>query len=652
MAFLRRLLLAVVVSVIAVAASPLSARVFHDDPRVPPGYKVLRRAAPHTVLPFRVGLKQSNIDSIESFLLDVSHPESPNYGKHWTAAQVAETFRPSSESVGTVHNWLTESGVDASRIKLSASGAWVQANVTIAEAERLLEAEYYIYEHEATESRHIACGQGYTLPADVAPHVDIVLPTVHFDAKHRGRRSMKRSESGPGDAAGSSGRPVSDAVIQKLDANTLEFAQDADTSELANCDKNITLACLRVLYNFPEFPKPASSSNRTIGIVEYTPQAYTPEDLDNFFKTYSPSQVGERPNEVDIDGGTIHVNSTNSNSFGESNLDLQYAMGLLGTSQDVILYQNGDLVEGASFDNFLDALDGSFCTFEGGDDPSQDSIYPDPFPGGFTGPENCGGAPLAHVISTSYGTNEASLTPAYAQRQCAEYAKLGLMGTTVLYSSGDEGVSGHGELCIAPNGTEVAGSGAFNPTFPGVCPFVTSVGATQVNPGASVHDPESSCQQVIFPGGGFSNVFALPEYQKTAVQTYLTKFPPPYPPTQFNSTGRSRGFPDISANGANYIVSILGEFAHVFGTSCATPVSAAFIAAINDARAAHNKSSVGFINPTLYSSAFKNAFNDITNGTNPGCGTEGFAARPGWDPLTGLGTPNVEKWLQLFLELP
>ncbi|OCH89202.1 subtilisin-like protein [Obba rivulosa] len=638
MAFLIKLLLAAAVGWSAVSATPLAARVFHDDPRVPSGYKVLRRAAPHTILPFRIGLRQSNIEDIEEYLLDVSHPESPNYGKHWSAAQVAETFRPSQESVESVHSWLVESGIDVSRIRLSASGAWVQANVTIVEAERLLETEYYIYEHEETAGKHIACGQGYTLPAAVAPHVDIVLPTIHFDAKRRGRRSMKRSGSGPGNAAGSSGRPVADA--------------NANTSELANCDKNITLACLRVLYNFPEFPTHAVSSNRTIGIVEYTPQAYTPEDLDMFFKTYSPSQVGERPNEVDIDGGTIHVNSTSTGLFGESNLDLQYAMGILGRSQDVILYQNGDLVEGSSFDNFLDALDGSFCTFEGGDDPSQDSIYPDPAPGGFKGPENCGQAPLAHVISTSYGTNEASLTPAYAQRQCAEYAKLGLMGTTVLYSSGDEGVSGHGELCIAPNGTEVAGTGAFNPTFPGVCPFVTSVGATQVNPGASVHDPESSCQQVIFPGGGFSNVFALPSYQKTAVETYLTKFPPPYSPTQFNSTGKSRGFPDISANGANYIVAVLGEFEHVFGTSCATPVSAAFFAAINDARAAQNKSSLGFINPTIYSSKFKDAFNDITNGTNPGCGTEGFAAQPGWDPLTGLGTPNVEKLLQLFLELP
>jgi len=94
--------------------------------------------------------------------------------------------------------------------------------------------------------------------------------------------------------------------------------------------------------------------------------------------------------------------------------------------QKVTLYQTGDFVEGASFNNFLDAIDGSYCTFEGGDDPTQDATYPDPLPGGYTGPENCGGFAATKVISTSYGYNEADLTPAYEQRQCAEYMKLGL----------------------------------------------------------------------------------------------------------------------------------------------------------------------------------------------------------------------------------
>jgi tripeptidyl-peptidase I len=73
---------------------------------------------------------------------------------------------------------------------------------------------------------------------------------------------------------------------------------------------------------------------------------------------------------------------------GESDLDLEYAMSLV-YPQQVTLYQIGDLIEGASFNNFLDAIDGSYCTYDGGDDPTQDGIYPDPFGPGFEGPENC-----------------------------------------------------------------------------------------------------------------------------------------------------------------------------------------------------------------------------------------------------------------------
>jgi tripeptidyl-peptidase-1 len=45
-------------------------------------------------------------------------------------------------------------------------------------------------------------------------------------------------------------------------------------------------------------------------------------------------------------------------------------------------------------------------------------------------------------------------------------------------------------------------------------------------------------------------------------------------------------------------------------------------------------------------------FNDITQGSNPGCGTQGFSAAKGWDPVTGLGTPNYPEMLDLFMSLP
>jgi tripeptidyl-peptidase I len=147
--------------------------------------------------------------------------------------------------------------------------------------------------------------------------------------------------------------------------------------------------------------------------------------------------------------------------------------------QKVTLYQVGDYLESASFNNFLDALDGSYCTYMGGDDPTQDSVYPDPGTGYgvYKGPENCGGFAATNVISTSYGYNEADLTPFYENRQCHEYMKLGLQGVTFLYSSGDYGVAGGGGQCIdTATGTFNNGSsGMFNPTFPGGCPCKSSL---------------------------------------------------------------------------------------------------------------------------------------------------------------------------------
>ena len=54
----------------------------------------------------------------------------------------------------------------------------------------------------------------------------------------------------------------------------------------------------------------------------------------------------------------------------------------------------------------------------------------------------------------------------------------------------------------------------------------------------------------------------------------------------------------------------------------------------------------------LTTGADPHVLNDITNGPNPNCGSSGFPAVPGWDPVTGLGTPNYPKMLKLFLSLP
>ncbi|KAG9312092.1 peptidase S8/S53 domain-containing protein [Chiua virens] len=573
--------------------------------------------------------------------MEVSHPESEKYGKHWSAGDVVDMFAPSDETIEAVRSWLMQSGIESDRIRLTSSKGWVEVTTTVEEAEHLLQAEYNLYGHNSGKE-HVAC-EAYHLPENIAPHVDFVLPSVHFDAKLTRRDSIE-----PARSIGQPGAGVGPKTAGKLTS--------ALPTDLSTCDEYITLDCLRALYGLEDTP--SSHSLNSYGIVEYTPQAYLQTDLDMFFANFSPTLYGRSPYMVSIDGGYAQTEYQGFEYNGESDLDLQYGMGLVGPSQIVTLYQAGDMVEGASFNNFLDALDASYCTFEGGDDPTQDATYPDPYPGGYEGPEACGTAPLSNVISTSYSYDEADLTVFYTARQCAEYAKLGLMGVTILYSSGDYGVAGNGGLCLNPNGTQTADGTMFNPTFPGSCPYITSVGATMVPYGSTVYEPETACEEVIYSGGGWSNYFAMPDYQKTAVEYYLKNYYPDYPSDIWNSTGQSRAYPDISANGANYcrccmlLILVDGEFELVYGTSCSSPVSGAIFTMINDARLAAGKSTIGFINPTIYTPAFVGAFNDITMGDNPGCGTNGYNASVGWDPVTGLGTPNFPKLLEAWLALP
>ncbi|ORY84175.1 subtilisin-like protein [Leucosporidium creatinivorum] len=646
-----KLLLPLLLAPLALAA-PLSIFERRD---APPSTWSLSPRAPHpeTILPLRIGLAQSNIHQLEASLLAVSDPESEHYGKHWSAEKVADFFAPAEEAVAGVRDWLAEHGLKET-VKLSKSRNWLMVDVTVEQAEKLLATKYETYEH-VSGSKRLACSS-YSIPSHLREHIEIVTPTLHFDqpdgrpSPSHYKRSTTSSSTNPVKSSAVPGvarklGSPSSGTIPKVSSSGFRNSFLNVLHELQDCAKVTTLDCLRVMYNFALY-KPVSTSKNSLGIVEYTPQAYVPSDLDFFFANYSPSAVGSRPTLYAIDGGVVQQTDMGFGTNGESNLDLQYAMGLVHP-QPVGLYQVGDEIQGASFNNLLDALDGAYCTYQAGDDPTQDGIYPNS--------ENCGVAPLSNVISTSYGYNEADLTPAYEERQCNEYAKLGLMGVTLVFSSGDYGVAGNSNECINPadgSYTTTKAGTVFNPAFPSSCPYITSVGATQLPEGGSVLSREQACETVIYSGGGFSNVFPMPSYQKSAVASYFKNHKPSYSSSQYNNSMKTRGFPDVAANGANYNVAIGGAFGLVFGTSASAPTFASIITLINDARLAIGKKPVGFINPTIYSSLFKAGFHDIVSGGNQGCGTPGFSAVSGWDPVTGLGTPNFGVLLPLWLALP
>ena len=802
--------------------TPSSDYVVHEQRAVIPfGWRRVERLNGSFILPIRIALVQTNLDKAEEYLLSVSDPTSENYGKHWSAEKIANTFKPSNETVDTVLTWLVRAGISLQRIKQSQSLGWLQFNCTVTEAQNLLKTEYYTFKH-TSGAPHVGC-TAYHIPENVSKHIDFITPTVHFDIKTTQPRkdnakappfknvtssigtpvkpgvgksvgspvstSLPKQGTQAGNAAKSTdglesshpettsaigspvkpgvgksvgspvstslpkqgtqagsatkstdrpenshpettsaigspvkpgvgksvGSPVSTSLpkqgtqagnttnstdgLENSDSETTESKEEYaielptknDTSAigapvkddvgksigspespslpkqgsqidnstnsidgLKTCDTAITPDCLRALYGIP-VPTTANPAN-SFGIVEYTPQIYIQEDLDLFFSNYSKNQKQRSPILNSINGG---VSGNRTQGFflnAESDLDLEYGMTLVNP-QPVQLYQVGDFIEGGSLNDFLDAVDASYCTFDGGDDPVQDGQYPSSR-GGYEGPKNCGGFAATKVISSSYAYNEADLTARYETRQCAEYAKLGLAGSTFLYASGDYGVSGNLFKCIEPRNKtlNVGNNGIFNPSFPATCPFVTAVGATQLKANRTLQlnstltSPEVAAETRVESGGGFSNVFGLPSYQAAAVKNWFATANPPYGADRFNNSQQTRGYPDIAANGVGYVTAIDDKFGLVYGTSASTPTVASVFVLINQARLDAGKSSIGFVNPVLY--ANPGALNDVISGSNPGCGTQGFSAQAGWDPVTGLGTPNFQKLLATFLALP
>ncbi|KAH9847178.1 family S53 protease-like protein [Lenzites betulinus] len=354
----------------------------------------------------------------------------------------------------------------------------------------------------------------------------------------------------------------------------------------ASCDSAMTPACLQALYNIPTTP--ATQPSNTLAVSSFVESFASTTDLKSFLGQFRPDMAsGTQFALQTLDGG---INDESQASV-EGSLDTQYTVGIATNVPTTFFSVGAD--NGGDLTGFLDLVNSLIA---------QDT------------------APT--VLTTSFGFPEALVDQNLATNLCNAYAQLGARGTSILFSSGDSGVDdGEGGTCTV-----------FRPTFPSGCPFVTVVGATQGTAPETAADLSS---------GGFSNFFPMPQYQSTAVASYLTTLGQTNAGL-FNKTGRA--YPDVSAAGVGYQVTINGTVTPVSGTSASTPLFASVVALLNDRLIAAGESTMGFLNPFLYSTG-AGALNDITAGSNPGCGTSGFPAASGWDPVTGLGTPDFNKLL-------
>ncbi|KAG5646730.1 hypothetical protein DXG03_002412 [Asterophora parasitica] len=569
-------------------ANPHTTRglIVHEKRASHPNLSLTRRLEPDTPLPLRIALKQQNLDRLSDLLQEVSDPQSPSYGQHWTPEKVVRTFAPPDSAASAVRRWLEASGVEPARIRRSANQAWVEVKgATAGEVERILGTKYHVYKRD-TGGEHIV-SDSYSLPRSISAVVDFITPTIQPDVKLDEVYTHARRQAGP----------APEIVHAKRAASATK--PGAPTG----CDTLVTPNCLRSLYNITYVPK--ATNRNTFGVVNYYSNVYLQSDLDTFFRNYSPALVGKSPQLISIDGGSLDQDATTG--VGEAGWVLQYAMSLV-QPQPVKLLQLGNAQTGEfrSFNEWLDAVDGSYCTYKGGDDLTYDPTLPNPLPGGLD-KHDCGTVKAPYVVSNSQATHEYAFSQFYLERQCAEFGKLGLLGTTVIYSAGNVGTAGtQSGYCLDKNGSMNPNATLFNPSWPASCPFITAVGGTQVKKGsAAVPGAEEVWNQEIIPGffqsggGGFSNRFSTPAYQKTAVQSYLQKLKKSDPAhlKLFNNQGR--GYPDLSVNANSFLNVDGGEISVDSGTSGGVPTVAAIITLVNDARLAAGKKPVGFINPTV-----------------------------------------------------
>jgi len=323
-------------------------------------------------------------------------------------------------------------------------------------------------------------------------------------------------------------------------------------------------------------------------VNQFLGQYYSPSDLSDFFKKFNLPD-----DTVAKVVGTNHANNPGT----EASLDIQYIMAVATSVPTWFVYTSGN-----------------------------DNGNQEPFLEWITALANTPNAPW--VNSVSYGDLESSISGSYLSRTDIEFMAVGAQGLSILYASGDDGVG-----CKRCN--------SFIPDWPASSPWVTTVGGTEMNGNTEV--------AVGFSGGGFSNYFGRPSYQDTAVQNYLNTAN--LPASKFFNVS-SRAYPDIAAFATNFEVVVGGGVEPVDGTSCAAPTASGVISLLNDIRLQNGKSALGFLNPFLYSITTPGALNDITSGNNGAGCCPGFDAASGWDPVTGLGSPNYGILKGVVLELP
>ena len=331
------------------------------------------------------------------------------------------------------------------------------------------------------------------------------------------------------------------------------------------------------------FPPGLDGSGQCIAIIELG-GGYRPADLKAYFSGLGLATPKVKA--IRVDGGRNNPTTADS-ADGEVMLDIEVA-GAVAPKALIAVYFAPNTSQG-----FLDAI--TTAVHDSVNKPS--------------------------VISISWGAPESGWTGQGLTQFDQAFQAAAAMGVTVCCASGDNGSA------------DGVTDGKVHVDFPSSSPFALGCGGTKLVATATAITSEVVWNEGAnsATGGGVSGFFALPAYQRQA-----------HVPPIANSGGKTgRGVPDVAGDAhpaTGYQVRVDGQNFVIGGTSAVAPLWAGLVALMNQ-KLGHP---VGFLNPLLYGSLVgKSVVHDVTHGNNGS-----YAAKAGWDPCTGWGSPNGAKLLK------
>jgi kumamolisin len=363
------------------------------------------------------------------------------------------------------------------------------------------------------------------------------------------------------------------------------FKPYRSTASVFRMDAVTTSYTPRQLAGLYDFPTDVDGSGQCIALIELG-GGYRQHDLKAFFQRLNvplPKITGQS-----VDSGVNHPVGNPDSADGEVDLDIEVAGGI-APGAHIVVYFAPNTDQG-----FIDAI--TTAIHDTGTNPS--------------------------VISISWGSAEMNWTAQAMTAMDQAFQAADALGITVLCAAGDAG-SGDG-----------ASDNRAHVDFPASSPNVTGCGGTRLEASNNAVTKEVVWNEGVdsSTGGGVSDFFGLPPWQAQAGV-----------PPSVNDKHLGRGVPDVAGDAdpqTGYQVYVDRQDSVFGGTSAVAPLWAGLIALINQQQG----QSIGFLNPILYQNYLQltqsGAFRDVTSGNNGD-----YAAGPGWDACSGLGTPDGAKLL-------